>query len=251
LKKNLPQWLVKRPISHRGLHGVFNSKVVPENSLLAFEHSIEKKFPIELDVHMLRDGSVVVFHDETLDRLTSVSGRIEELSKENLKNLYLLKTEQTIPLLSQVLSLVAGRVPLLIELKGEHSTGILEKHTWELLKDYQGEFAVQSFNPYSMMWFQKHAGQVLRGLLSYDYSDSSLPIYKKLLLKNLIFAAKVLPDFLAIDKDYLEAWPVQLLHKTVGLPLIAWTVSSLKESNQASQLAQNVIFENFIPATMT
>ena len=142
-------WLVETPIAHRGYWG----KNAPENSLSAFSKAIEKGYAIELDVQLLADNTVVVFHDESLARMTGNDGYLKYLNKEDLKALTLKGSKEKIPTLKEVLALVDGKVPLLIEIKNKHKVGNLEQAVLEELKSYNGEFAVQSFNPYSLSYW--------------------------------------------------------------------------------------------------
>ena len=151
-------WLVETPIAHRGLH----SKTVPENSLLAFSKAIEKGYAIELDVHMLADGTIAVFHDASLARMTGNDGYIKYLNKNDLKALTLKGTKEHIPTLEEALKLIDGRVPVLIEIKNPYKVGKIEQAVIDTLKNYQGEYAVQSFNPYSMGYFKQHAPNIIR-----------------------------------------------------------------------------------------
>ena len=144
-------WLCSQPIAHRGLHG--NS--VPENSLLAFSRAIENGFAIELDVRPIDDGTVVVFHDDKLTRMTNRDGYVCNLSKEELDTIRLKNSDEKIPTFKEVLDFVAGRTPILIEIKNESQVGALEQSTLDLLASYNGEYAVQSFNPYSIEFFKK------------------------------------------------------------------------------------------------
>lgn len=155
-------WLFSRPIAHRGLHDT----EVPENSLLAFEKAIDEGFPIEIDVRPIDDGTVVVFHDERLTRMTDRDGYVCNLTDADLKEIRLKNSDQKIPTFAEVLEFVNGRAPLLIEIKNESKVGTLERNTLELLNSYKGEFAVQAFNPYSLEFFKKNAPQIQRGQLS-------------------------------------------------------------------------------------
>ena len=154
--------LFTTPIAHRGLH----SEEVPENSLLSYEKAIEKNFPIEIDVRIIDDGTVIVFHDDTLGRMTDKDGYVSNLKSTDLPQLNLLGTDQTVPTLEQVLELVNGKVPLLIETKVSAKIGDLESKVIAMLKTYGGEFAVQSFDPYSLEYFRKHEPDFVRGQLS-------------------------------------------------------------------------------------
>ena len=237
-------WWRSRPIAHRGLH---NGREVPENSLLAFERAIAAGHPIELDVIVLKDGTPAVFHDEDLLRLTGVLGLTRSLTKAHLKLLRIYGGDQRIPTLKEVCELVQGRVPLMIEIKCDKATGRDEAAIVQVLKDYQGEVAIQSFNPYVLLWFKKHAKHFTRGLLSYDYrdSESNLSEAKKIFLRHLAFVPLVRPDFLSIDHEYLHSKAVSFYRDWMKIPVISWTVRSQARRAEIAQLCENIIFEGF------
>jgi glycerophosphoryl diester phosphodiesterase len=237
-------WLTDKPIAHRGLH---DGKAVPENSLPAFEAAIREEFPIELDVHVLRDGNVVVFHDDDLRRATGHRGLVCEWTSRQLLALQLFETPNRIPLLQEVLELVNGTVPLLIEIKNSTKVGILEGRLQALLKHYRGEFAVQSFNPLSMEWFRRNAPGVLRGQLSGDFRDSSLPVYKKFILRRMWLNWRSQPHFIAYDHRALPNRWVECEARRRGIPVLAWTVRNEAEQKRALSVADNIIFEGFSP----
>lgn len=150
--------------AHRGLHS--RDMLVPENSLLAFELASAAGYGMELDVQLSKDGQVVVFHDDTLNRVCGIDARVDELTYDELKQLRLCGTEHTIPLFTEVLATVRGRGPLIVELKdGRHNRELCEK-TYELLSGYRGEVCVESFNPLIVMWFRFHARDLVRGQLA-------------------------------------------------------------------------------------
>ena len=131
-------WIVKDYIAHRGLH----NKVYPENSLGAFYNAMQEGYAIELDVQLIADGTVVVFHDTSLSRMTGQDGYTKNLTKNELPSYKLANSEFSIPTLEEVLELISGQVPLLIEIKNEGRVGELEKSTYELLKNYNGDYAI-------------------------------------------------------------------------------------------------------------
>ncbi len=234
-------WLVQEPIAHRGLHN--NS--VPENSLSAFSKAIESGYPIELDVQIIADGTIVVFHDDSLSRLTENDGYLKFLNKEDLKYLSLKDSNEKIPTFEEVLNLVDGRVPLLIEIKNEGKVGKLEKGVIELLSNYKGKFAIQSFNPYVLEYFYKHAPEIPRGQLSSYFRDVKLSFFKKFALKRMMLNKRVShPDFISYEAKRL---PNRFAKKYKGIPLLAWTVRSQSEYLKVVKYCDNVIFENFEP----
>ncbi len=234
-------WLVEQPIAHRGLH----DKDTPENSLAAFSKAIEAGYPIELDVRLIADGTVVVFHDNSLSRLTENDGYIKFLNKEDLKYLTLKDSEEKIPTFEEVLNLVNGQVPLLIEVKNESKVGQLESKVIELLKDYKGEYAVQSFNPYVLEYFYKHAPSIPRGQLAGYFKGEKLTFFKKFALKRMLLNKKISrPDFISYEARHV---PNRFTRKYKKLPLLVWTVRSESEYLRVVKHCDNVIFENFEP----
>ncbi len=235
-------WLVQRYIAHRGLH----DEKLPENSLAAFKNAVEKDYAIELDVRQIADGTVIVFHDDLLKRMTDKSGYAKNIScKHCLKEYKLNGTDQVIPTLKEVLELVDGKVPLLIEIKNTGKVGSLEEAIWDLLKDYKGEYAVESFNPYVLEWFKKNAPQVIRGQLSGSFIGENLSFIKKFALKRMMLNKCVSePHFIVYES---RALPNRFVKKYKHLPLLAWDVTSQKEYNRVVKHCDNIIFDNFIP----
>jgi len=234
-------WLVDQPIAHRGLH----DKSTPENSIASFAKAIEQGYAIELDVRIIADGTLIVFHDDSLSRLTDNDGYIKFLNKNDLALLKLKGTNEGIPTFEEVLKFVDGKVPLLIEIKNEGKVGDLEKAVIETLKDYKGEYAVQSFNPYVLEYFYKHAPHILRGQLAGYFKGEKLSFFKKYALKRMILNEKVShPDFIAYEAKKL---PNHYVRKYKKLPLLAWTVKSQGEYLKVVKHCDNVIFEGFDP----
>ena len=234
-------WLVETPIAHRGLH----DKVSRENSLSAFSKAIEKGYAIELDVQLLSDDTVVVFHDDSLSRMTGNDGYIKFLNKEDLKVLKLAGSKEHIPTFEEVLKLVDGKAPLLIEIKNQFKVGKLEQKVIDMLKNYKGEFAIQSFNPFSLQYIKNHAPNFLRGQLSGYFKGEKLAWIKKFLLKRMSFNKSTSePNFISYDASTL---PNRFVKKYKKLPLLAWIVRSKEEYLKVIKYCDNIIFENFIP----
>jgi len=235
------KWLTSTPIAHRGLHD--GNHTIPENSLSAFAKAIQTSYPIELDVQIIKDGTVIVFHDTDLKRACYLSKKTKSLRKKELSTYTLFKTTQTIPTLQEVLDLVKGQVPLLIELKTNSLSKQLERNTLALLKNYQGAIALQSFNSTTVKWLQKHNHPYPVGQLA----EPSLAI-KPL---NYLFDYWQLnthmhPDFIAYDVDDLPNKRVTYF-KEKGTPILLWTVRSQAQMDQYTSVADNVIFEGFTP----
>ena len=233
-------WLLKQPIAHRGLHD--NQK--PENSLAAFQAAIDNNYAIELDIRLTADKEMVAFHDDDTQRLTGRPGLVSETDWTTLQNLKLLQTEQVIPSLAQVLALVRGRVPLVIELKNKTKDTSLEAKAWSILSQYSGSFAIQSFNPFSVGWFRQQAPSVLRGQLASRLTQEKISGFNRFLLSNLLLNKISQPDFIAYNIADLPRWSVNW-QKGKGLPVLAWTIRSKQEAIKAQQYADNIFFENF------
>ena len=204
------------------------------------------ELPIELDVHRLADGEVVVFHDPELSRMTGVSGAIGHQRVEDLAALRLGGTEARVPLLRDVLDLVDGRVPLVIDVKNEHEVGALERAVVLALRDYTGAVALQSFNPSSLAWFRRHAPEYLRGLLASDFRRVQLAVHEKFVLRRLLLAFVADPDYIGYELRCLPYWAPSLARR-LGLPLVAWTVRTPEDLARATALADNIIFETIRP----
>jgi glycerophosphoryl diester phosphodiesterase len=233
-------WLKRLPIAHRGLH---NSQA-PENSLAAFQRAVEAGYGIELDVQLSADGHVVVFHDYNLKRMTGLDREVKDLDWPQLKELQLAGTDEGIPLFKDVLALVRGRTPLLIEIKNDGKTGRLEKTVIEELRGYAGEFAIQSFNPFVLLYFRKHAPGIVRGQLSGPFKGQNLSLIKVLVLKYLLLNFLSRPAFVSYATGALPQWFARRLRRK-GLYLLAWVVSDVNEYDQAVKIFDNVIFEDF------
>lgn len=226
--------------AHRGLHG----DGVPENSLAAFEKACAKGFGIELDVQLSRDGEVMVFHDYTLVRMTGVEKKVCELTAKELGELRLADTDEKIPSLREVLSLVDGRVPLLVELKGESGDVSLCPKVAELLSEYHGPYCIESFNPLLLRVMRKELPDVFYGLL---YTNLCVEKKKHTILNCLLsmmafnFLAK--PNFIAYNENYRGAFCVRLTTKFYRAPRFVWTVRSKENFEGAHALSECPIFE--------
>lgn len=235
-------WITARPIAHRGLH---RGQTVPENSLRAFEAAIAQGYPIEMDIQLLADGELVVFHDKTLVRLTGQPGTLGEQTLATLKQYRLYQTDQTIPSLTEALDLIRGQVPVLIEIKNEGRVGALEQALLKVLAQYQGEFAVQSFNPLSLQWFKHHAPHIRRGQLSSSVGWEPAPWHLALAHSNLLFNWASQPHFIAYDLRSLPKLSTTVAKCAFHIPLITWTVRNPSDQAKAQHCADNYIFDPF------
>lgn len=237
-----PLWLVNRAVAHRGLH----DGTRPENSLAAFEAAARAGYPIELDVHLTKDGRVVVFHDEELERMTCEAGKVGEATLDELTSLTLGHSTEQIPSLDQALELVADRVPVVVEIKAAEPIGVLEQAVLDVLQRHEGRHAVQSFNPFSMVWMRKHAPDLPRGMLAGDTSTLELKLHEKVILRHLAMAPLVRPHYIGYEIGSLPHWAPTALRKR-GVPILAWTITNENQLAHARVLADNVIFENVRP----
>ena len=232
--------------AHRGLHD-HNDKV-PENSLEAFRLACEHGYGIELDVQLTKDRQVVVFHDETLKRMCAQPGCVRDYTFQELQSFALAKTEQKIPLFSEVLSLINNRVPLIVEIKiHENSTTVCEKVN-ELLKQYQGPYCIESFHPFALRWYKKNRSDVFRGQLSTNFHKSEKE--RKLsyfFAQHLLFNAFSRPDFIAFGHQYFNCKSRTLVCKLLHATPICWTIRSQEELDHAKKSFQYFIFVGFVP----
>lgn len=233
-------WLVEKYIAHRGLHDDQSA----ENSLSAFEKAIENGYVIELDVQQIADGTVIVFHDSTLSRLTGQDGYVKYLIKEDLKSCKLNGTKETIPTFVETLKFINGRTPIIIEIKNTGKPGKLESQVLEMLKNYNGEYAIMSFNPYVLKWFKDNAPNIIRGQLSSFFKNENLTFLKRIVLKKMLLNKVSQPNFIAYNSQNL---PNRFVKKYNSLPLLAWTVRSQEEYMKVVKYCDNIIFENFQP----
>ncbi len=244
LSENKISWIKETPIAHRGLH----TKDIPENSLSAFENAVKNNYVIELDVQFTKDKEVVVFHDANLKRMTNDTRNVEDVDYSELKNLRLGNANEIIPTLEEVLELVDGKVGILIEIKDCKDYIELSKRTYEILKGYEGNYSIQSFNPFVLEWYKNNASEVIRGQLSGTFTEGSesLKSFEKFVLKNLLLNFKSKPNYIAYELEALPKSKLENLRKK-GVPTVIWTVKNKEDMEKAYKYGDNIIFENFLP----
>ena len=237
-------WIKETPIAHRGVH----TKDIPENSLSAFENALKNNYAIELDVQFTKDKEVVVFHDENLKRMTNDTRNIEDVNYDELKNLRLGNTNEIIPTLEEVLELVDSKVAILIEIKDCKDYIELSEKTYEILKGYEGNYAIQSFNPFILEWYKNNASEVVRGQLSGTFTEGSesLNSFEKFALKNMLLNFKSKPNYIGYDLEGIPKSKLESLRKK-GVPIIVWTVKNKEDMEKAYKYSDNITFENFLP----
>jgi glycerophosphoryl diester phosphodiesterase len=229
--------------AHRGLW----DEKSPENSLSAIKKAVDAGYGIEFDIHLTRDGRVVVFHDDTLERMCGVQGRIEDMTYEQLSAFRLLQSDERIPLLTELLEVVDGQVPLLVELKGEAADASLCPVADAILSAYKGPYMIESFNPLLVQWYRKNRPDVVRGQLFCNLNKGKK--IKKLiffLITALLTNAMARPHFLAYGLDSTRNPSFLICRHLFRAPNYVWTV---REPGQIprSKHCNGIIFERFIP----
>ena len=233
--------------AHRGLHD--SSR--PENSMSAFRAAIRAGYGIELDVHLLKDGTLAVMHDSELLRTTGCDGKIEDLTAEELDQYYLEGTFDTIPSFQKVLDTVNGKIPLIVELKAVGSNyAQLCQTAYDMLKDYDGIYCMESFDPRCVHWLKKHAPEVIRGQLSENFlanKKNPLPWILKFLMTHHLLNFLSLPDFVAYrfrDRKQLSNFIARKIWRLQG---VSWTLKNPQEHEAALKEGWIPIFEDYNP----
>lgn len=235
-------WLRSRPIAHRGLHNLSNT--IPENSLAAFELACSKHIPIEIDVRISKDGEAVVFHDSNILRITGINLKIDKLISKELTRFNILSTDEHIPLLKEALDQIGGRVPVLIDIKNFFLPGRTENIVLNVLKSYKGEFAIESFNPWSVGYMRRNFPEYITGLIIGKTERFLLQAPYTNSLINKIAS----PQFISYNLSGRHAMSSFTSYfKRLNLPIIAWTVKSTEDEKKARKFADNIIFENYLP----
>lgn len=227
--------------AHRGLH----NEEIPENSLSAFARAVEAGYGIELDVQLSADGVVMVFHDDTLTRVCGVEKKVKDCTYEELLTYRLLGTEEKIPTFAEVLSLVGGKVPLLVELKGESANTSLCAPVAELLRSYEGDYCIESFNPIMLGAMRKFLPDAYYGLL-YTNACREKKRYSVVNILVTLMALNVVakPNFIAYNKKVRKNPLVFFTTKVCRCPRFVWTIKGQTEYDDATARGECPIFEN-------
>ncbi len=242
-----------RPFAHRGLHDVRDDR--PENGLAAFAAAIDQGYAIELDVQASADGEAMVFHDYELDRLTETTGRIDAQPTDALRAMPLLGGG-TIPDLAEALHLVAGRAPVLVEIKDQSGSfgpghGALERRVCDVVhaSAHPEICTIMSFNPHSVIAVRDYAPEIPRGLVSYDFEhphDAHVPADHRKALADLHFFDEAEADFISYGATGLTAPPVVALRRQ-GIPVFSWTIRTAEQARAALDHCDQITFEGFLP----
>lgn len=247
--------MVKRPdktpfegrlYAHRGLFD--NETDAPENSLPAFARAAERGFGIEMDIQLTKDKVPVVFHDFTLKRACRTSGKVIDYTYDELKKLELFRSQEHIPTFEEALAVVDGRVPIIVELKIEWSDYRVCRIADSILRNYKGDYAIESFNPLALLWFRKNHKEVVRGQLSDHFrkeGTATVPFYFLLHYLTLNFLTK--PDFIAYNHKYSKNMSRQICRYLYGASAAGWTIKSEEQLKKAKENFDWFIFDGFIP----
>ena len=236
----LPAGSEPTPIAHRGLHD--NDAGVPENSLAAFRAALDAGFGIEFDLNLTADDQIVVFHDDTLERVCGDPRRVCDCTYEELSRLRLFDTDERIPLFSELLALVAGRQTMIVEFKTPPRLRLLCEKAYAMLREYDGPYCIESFHPNTLRWFRKNAPGVVRGQLA-----GPAALYPKRWMGAIMGAS--LTNFLT--RPHFSAYlfiaaprrVTQRLYRLFGGKTAAWTVRSAEDYRLCRRYFDAVIFE--------
>lgn len=232
--------------AHRGLHD--NRTDAPENSLRAFQKAVEAGFGIEMDIQMTKDHVPVVFHDFTLKRICNADGKIADYTFEELQQFRLCDSDQKIPKFEDVLKLVDGKVPLIVELKIEALDTSICPAGDKLLSAYKGMYCIESFNPLGVFWYRRHRKEIVRGQLSDAFlKEGEYRGVLYFLLQNLVFNFLTKPDFIAYHHKYPEMLSRRICRGLYRNTAAAWTIKSQKELDAARKNFDIYIFDSFMP----
>ena len=243
----LPDAFLTRPLAHRAYHGAGR----PENSLSAIRAAMAAGYGIEIDIQPSRDGTPMVFHDDDLERLTGTCGAIAQASDVTLAELRLNDSDEAIPTLNAVLSLVAGLVPILIEVKDQDGAlgpdvGLLEERIADLLRPYPGPVAVMSFNPHSVAALADKLPDTPRGLTTCAFDPASwgnVPASRCAELAEMPDYDRVAASFISHDRADLTSPHVARIKHLA--PVLTWTIRSAQQETTARRIADNITFESY------
>lgn len=247
-----PDWLTARPVAHRGLHD--RGRAIIENMPAAVTAAVAGHFSIEVDLQLSADGEAMVHHDAKLGRLTEGDGALIDMTAAQLKQVVFRDTPERMMTLSDLCTLVAGRVPLVLEVKG-HFTGDrkLVQRMVQVLASYAGPVVAMSFDPDQVLAVRELAPSLPRGIVAQrTYDDAywaSLSPAQRQSMVGLRHGFQTQPHFVAYWIDQLPAPAPWIARNIFGRPLLAWTVRTPEQRARAARLADQMIFEGFVPRT--
>lgn len=234
-------------IAHRGLFN--NESNAPENSIPSFERAVNAGYGIELDVQLTTDNKLVVFHDKTLERMCGITKKLIDCSYNELKSYPLAGSKESIPLFEDVLRLINGKVPLIIEIKSDGDWKKTTKLVAKLLNDYTGYYCIESFHPLIVKWFKDNRPEIIRGQLSTDYFRDHIgrKWYEKFVLTNLMLNFITRPDFIAYNHLWMKNISYTICRTLFQVENVGWTIRSQDELDKAEKVFDVIIFDSFIP----
>lgn len=234
-----------RYYAHRGLHD--NKTDAPENSLKAMRLAVEHGYGIELDVQLTKDEKVVVFHDANLKRVCGVDAKVNSMTYEELQQLRLLNSEEKIPLFSEVLKVIDGKVPLIMEVKMVNGKTRVCELANEELKHYKGVYCMESFHPFAVQWYRKNRPDVVRGQLAANFKkEGQKEGFQEWLVHMLLINLLGRPDFVAYSHKSANNISRKLT-RMWGATAVAWTIRSQEELDRNRKKFDLFIFEGFLP----
>ena len=239
----------KRYFAHRGLHD--NASDAPENSMAAFRKAVEAGLGMELDVQVTKDGVPVVFHDFKLERICGAPGKIADSTYEELQAYTLCDSKERIPRFSELLEMVDGQVPLIVEIKAETANVSCCGIIVSLLRAYRGPYCIESFNPMVLWWFRRNHGDVVRGQLSSNFRREGE--YWNILyfaMTHLLFNFLTKPDFIAYNHKFSEEPGRRICRRLYRHPAAAWTIRSQQDLEALKGEYDVFIFDSFLPVKM-
>ncbi len=237
-----------RLYAHRGLHD--NKTNAPENSMNAFAKAVDAGYGIELDVQLTKDQKMVVCHDFDLKRICGKDVKIRDLTYEELQQYPIYQSDQTIPTFAEVLKLVDGKVPLIIEYKIPGMDTKVCEMADELLQSYHGLYCVESFHPLAVLWYRRNHKEIVRGILSDSYIKEGFDEMPKIvygITHHLLVNFLIRPDFVAYNHKYHGDWSRTLCRKLYHAPAVAWTIKSQKQLEERRDDFDIFIFDSFVP----
>lgn len=240
---------IGKSFAHRGLHDA--SHGIPENTLAAFARAADNGYGMEFDVRFTKDRRLVIMHDNDLERMTGVQAKVSELTLAQLEPVRIGGTEQTVPLFEQVLELIDGRVPLIIELKVSGSDyAELAREVCRVLDSYSGPYIIESFDPRLVRWLRRHRPDVARGQLLEFYrrhGNTTIPAVLDFIIHSQIINCWVRPDFIATNHYDRDSLAMRLSRRLFRTPEFDWTVTTQSQADASRRDGAAFIFEGFIP----
>jgi glycerophosphoryl diester phosphodiesterase len=241
-------WLVAKPIAHRGLHD--RDQGIIENTASAFSAAIHGGYAIECDLQISADGEAMVFHDKHLGRLTPVEGAVKNFSVRELKQMPIVGSTDRMQTLNELLDQVGGKVPLLIELKTHWNHDIeLVQRTLKVLESYAGPYALMSFDPEMVAALAEFSPRIVRGITADRTVDAyfkQVPVGRRVSIRQFQHLAHTRPHFVSYDFAGLPFYPVQALRQA-GYPVLSWTIANVHDAKRARRYSDQITFEGFTP----